>query len=143
MPELKDNNMAKEQKNNALIDDEEIIQHKANFDENGENFWDKIKRYGIYAGSECIYYALLLYYSLSSEETPSKYKVLIYGALGYFISPLDLVSDLLPVVGYLDDISVLVGVLMTIKSLLTDKIIKQAKDKLEELGLKSDFDSKI
>ncbi|WP_211605080.1 YkvA family protein [Vreelandella arcis] len=38
-------------------------------------------------------------------------KTTIYGALGYFISPVDAIPDLAPIVGYADDIGVLAGAL--------------------------------
>ena len=38
---------------------------------------------------------------------PLKTKMVIYGALGYFISPIDVIPDFIPVVGFTDDIGVL------------------------------------
>lgn len=52
-----------------------------------------------------IYSCLLLYYAVESPRTPLKAKVQIYGTLGYLILPLDLIPDLLPIVGYVDDLS--------------------------------------
>ena len=57
-------------------------------------------------------YALILYYVLQKKEVPLADKMLITGCLGYFILPLDLVPDLIPAMGYSDDV---VGMLFAIK----------------------------
>ncbi len=54
-------------------------------------------------------------------------------ALGYLISPLDLVMDPIPVVGYSDDV-VAIGLALTVaKMYITDDIKKQAKDRMREI----------
>ncbi len=45
--------------------------------------------------------------SLFSNEVPIKYKAVVAGALLYFINPIDLIPDTIPVIGYLDDFAVL------------------------------------
>jgi hypothetical protein len=45
--------------------------------------------------------------SLVSKEVPIKYKAVVAGALLYFINPVDLIPDTIPVIGYLDDFAVL------------------------------------
>ncbi len=49
---------------------------------------------------------------LQKKEVPLADKMLITGCLGYFILPLDLVPDLIPAMGYSDDV---VGMLFAIK----------------------------
>ena len=41
---------------------------------------------------------------LQDERTPLLSKILIGAAVGYFISPIDLIPDFIPVIGYLDDV---------------------------------------
>ncbi|MEM1043644.1 MAG: YkvA family protein [Bacteroidota bacterium] len=48
------------------------------------------------------------------RRVPLKAIVLIVGAVLYFLNPLDLIPDFLPVVGYLDDAAVLSYVLRTL-----------------------------
>lgn len=50
-------------------------------------------------GSGLIYKAFQLYYVLENPNCPTKIKASIVGALGYLISPIDFIPDLLPVVG--------------------------------------------
>lgn len=71
-------------------------------------FWDKIKSYAKAAGKDVIEKALVLYYCLHDDETPAWVKPVIVGALGYFIMPLDAIPDLIPGLGYGDDLGVLV-----------------------------------
>ena len=58
-----------------------------------------------------VYTALILYYTLESDKVSLKDKALIVGALGYLISPLDVISDAIPIAGLGDDLAVLLFVL--------------------------------
>ena len=51
--------------------------------------------------------ALVLFYCLRDPETPKYVKLLIAAALGYLITPVDLLPDTLPVLGWVDDVAVL------------------------------------
>ncbi|MBO5942091.1 MAG: DUF1232 domain-containing protein [Bacteroidales bacterium] len=84
------------------------------------------------AGLKIIYYALLLYYVLKDEDTPSQQKLIIIGALGYFILPVDLVPDFIPVAGFADDAAALLACLKAVGSNVTPKIKAQATQKLSD-----------
>jgi uncharacterized membrane protein YkvA (DUF1232 family) len=101
-------------------------------DYNESDFWDKIKKYGKTAGAAVVYNALKLYYASTSKETPIGIKALIYGALGYFIFPVDLVPDIIPVVGFADDLAALTTALASAYAYINDEVRQQAKDKLED-----------
>jgi uncharacterized membrane protein YkvA (DUF1232 family) len=45
--------------------------------------------------------------SLFSAQVPRRSKFVIVGALLYFLSPIDLIPDTIPVLGYVDDLAVL------------------------------------
>lgn len=98
-----------------------------------EGFFDKIKNFAKKAGLKVIYLALVLYYIAQSETTPSSKKAIIYGTLGYFILPLDLIPDAIPVVGFSDDLAALVACIAAVASCITPEIKKQAEDKLTDL----------
>jgi uncharacterized membrane protein YkvA (DUF1232 family) len=51
------------------------------------------------------------YYCAFDRQTPSHVRVALVGALAYFITPIDILPDLLPVVGLTDDAAVLAAVL--------------------------------
>jgi uncharacterized membrane protein YkvA (DUF1232 family) len=96
------------------------------------SFWDKIKNFAKVAGQEVIGKALQLYYALQDSNTPAWAKAVIISALGYFISPIDAVPDITPLVGYADDAGVLTAALATVASYITDDIKQKAKAKLKE-----------
>ena len=54
-----------------------------------EKLWEKIKGHAKKVGCEGIRSALRLFYALDNPSMPLKTKMVIYGALGYFISPID------------------------------------------------------
>lgn len=98
---------------------------------NEDKLWDKIKNVAKKAGIEVIYYVLLLFYALQSSKVTVTEKVLIIGALGYFILPLDLVPDFIPIVGYGDDCAVLYGLIQKLNC-IDGSVKTQAKSKLKE-----------
>lgn len=106
---------------------------------NDGSFWNKIKQVGKKVGIKPLYIALLLYYSLSKASILNK--ALIIGALGYFISPLDLIPDYIPILGLSDDAAVLMFAYYKIQNSIDDDIRDNAKNKLEEIF--GDFDEDI
>jgi uncharacterized membrane protein YkvA (DUF1232 family) len=86
----------------------------------------KIARFAKSAGMECVYYVLLLVSIMKSKDVKLKDKIIIGGALGYFISPLDLIPDLMIGTGYLDDVGMLYYALTTISSQITPAIRRDA-----------------
>ena len=98
---------------------------------NEERLWGKIKNVAKKAGIKVIYYALLLFYALQSDNVTMAEKALIVAALGYFILPLDLIPDFIPIAGYGDDAAVLYGLIQKLDCI--DETVKaQAKGKLKE-----------
>ncbi|MCQ2204366.1 MAG: DUF1232 domain-containing protein [Bacteroidales bacterium] len=107
-----------------------LIGYDKNYSEKG--FWDKLKDVALKAGQKVIYYALLLYYTATSNSTPTEAKILIYSAIGYFILPMDLVPDWIPAVGFTDDAAALFACYRTVASHVTKDIEKMAESKLSE-----------
>ena len=95
-------------------------------------FWDKIKEFASKIGAQGVYYALILYYVLIDDETPVKQKAIILGALGYLILPLDLVPDLVPILGFSDDIAALSAALKMIWTSVRPAHLTQAESKTQE-----------
>ena len=94
-----------------------------------KSFWEKLKRVAKKAGATVVYNALLLYYVLQSKDTDFKAKCLIVGALGYFILPADLIADLIPALGFTDDLAVLSAAITTVSKYINDDIRHQASEK--------------
>ncbi len=93
-------------------------------------FWAKAARYAGAAGRGTLEKALWLYYAAQSASTPAWARRVIYGALGYFIFPLDAIPDLAPLVGYTDDLSVMAAALVTVSLYITPEVKAQARDTL-------------
>ena len=55
------------------------------------DFIEKISRIAKRAGAKLVYAAFILYYTLQSDKVSVKDKAIIIGALGYLISPLDVI----------------------------------------------------
>ncbi|NIC05753.1 YkvA family protein [Billgrantia bachuensis] len=102
-----------------------LEQNAAHYSEAG--FWDKVGDSARKAGKKTLEPALKMYYSAQDPNTPLWAKTTIYGALGYFISPLDAIPDLTPFLGYTDDMGVLAGALAIVATRINDKHREQAK----------------
>lgn len=97
-----------------------------------DSFWGKMKGVAKKVGAKGIYYALILYYVLQKDDVPKSSKALIIGALGYFILPIDLIPDLMPIVGYTDDIAGLLLVVKQVWMYVDDDVKDDAKFKMQE-----------
>jgi uncharacterized membrane protein YkvA (DUF1232 family) len=84
------------------------------------------------AGIKAIYLVLLLYYVLKDKKTPFDQKAIILGALGYFIFPADMIPDLIPLLGFTDDIAAMLACVRTVKANLTPEIRQKAVQKLSD-----------
>jgi uncharacterized membrane protein YkvA (DUF1232 family) len=99
-----------------------------------EGFWTKIRYCALAVGKEGIRNALLMYCALMrpSSEVPAWAKAIIVGALGYFIFPLDAIPDMLPAVGYTDDLGVLAAALAAVRLNIPETCHDFAEDKMKE-----------
>lgn len=95
-------------------------------------FVEKISRIAKRAGAKLVYAALILYYTLQSDSVSVKDKAIIIGALGYLISPLDVVPDAIPIVGLGDDLGVLVYVLQKVWGNVSDDVKTKARERLSK-----------
>ena len=96
------------------------------------DFAEKISRIAKRAGAKLVYAALILYYTLQSDKVSKKDKAIIIGALGYMISPLDVIPDAIPIAGLTDDLAVLLYVLKKVWTGIDPEIVEQAKNRLSK-----------
>ena len=94
--------------------------------------WDKLKNVARKAGIKVVWLVLVLYYTSTASTTPMSKKSIIYGTLGYFILPIDLIPDVVPVVGYSDDLTALVACVTAVASCITPEVKRQAERKLHD-----------
>ena len=96
------------------------------------DFVEKIANIAKRAGAKLIYAALILYYTLQSDKISTANKAMIIGALGYMISPLDVIPDAIPIAGLTDDLAVLLFVLKKVWTDVDPDIKQKAKDRLSK-----------
>ena len=96
------------------------------------DFVEKIARIAKSAGAKLVYAALILYYTLQSDKVSATNKAMIIGALGYLISPLDVVPDAIPIAGLADDLGVLVFVLKKVWTDVDPDIQRKARARLSK-----------
>ena len=77
-------------------------------------FWPKLRRFA--ADLPFAEDLLAAYYCAFDQDTPRHVQAALLGALAYFVLPVDLVPDILPVLGYADDAAVLATALRLVAS---------------------------
>ena len=95
-----------------------------------KDFVEKISRIAKRAGSKLVYAALILYYTLQSDKVSKADKAIIIGALGYMISPIDVIADAIPIAGLKDDLAGLLYVLKKVWTGIDPEIIEKARERL-------------
>ncbi len=96
------------------------------------DFVEKISRIAKRAGAKLVYAALILYYTLQSDKVSKADKAIIIGALGYMISPLDVIPDAIPIAGLTDDLAVLIYVLKKVWTGIDPEILARARERLSK-----------
>ena len=96
------------------------------------SFWDKVKRYSKEAGMKVVYPALLLQYMMKSDDVPLRAKLILSAALGYFILPIDFIPDFAPLIGFTDDLGVLLLIIRQMAVYITPDIRRNAREHLRK-----------
>ena len=110
------------------IKEDDLLKYQENYSE--DKLWDKMKKFAKKLGGKSIYYVLVLYYVLQSKDVSLQNKALILGALGYFILPIDLIPDVIPAMGFVDDGAALALAFKAVKDSVTPEIEAKAKEQL-------------
>lgn len=98
-----------------------------------DSFWNKTRELAGKAGRGLPGKALQLHFTATSSSTPGNVKLVIWGALGYLILPVDAIPDFLPIVGLTDDLAALTTVLGMSSAHVTPEIEAKAEENLKEL----------
>lgn len=97
-----------------------------------DSLWEKIKKFSKAAGVKVVYAVLLLYYAMKDSGVSLKTKLFIAASLGYFIFPADAILDFTPLIGYSDDLGVLLFALKHVSSAITQAVKEKARSKISE-----------
>ena len=92
-------------------------------------FTNKLKTLPAAASIKLMKTAVKLYVLLQEPMVPALTKVVIVGALGYFICPIDIVPDFIPIAGFGDDLTVLTAVLYKVDA-FDDPYIDERVDEI-------------
>lgn len=112
-----------------MSENQQVSTFEENFSERG--FWDKVKNAATTAGAVVVEKSLALYFCASDPDTPVVAKSLIFGALGYFILPLDAIPDVFVGIGYTDDLGVLAAAATAIATHLKPEHTEKAKQTMK------------
>jgi uncharacterized membrane protein YkvA (DUF1232 family) len=74
-----------------------------------------------------------VYYCAMDPTTPLQVKAILFGALGYFILPFDLVADFMPLLGFADDAAVLYAAVRSVLPHIKPEHRARAKEALDRL----------
>ncbi len=111
-------------------DTDELTTYQGEYSET--KLWSKLSKFARQLGKDLVYQVLVLYYVMKSPDVPFKTKSIIVGALGYLILPLDLIPDVIPMLGFTDDAAAIAQAYMAVKNSITPDIEAQARNKTNE-----------
>jgi uncharacterized membrane protein YkvA (DUF1232 family) len=95
-------------------------------------FWDKLRRVaGRIPFAEDLVAA---FYCATDSGTPSRVKLILIGAIAYFVLPTDAVADLLPLIGFADDAAVLAAAITQVAGSITEEHRAQARKVLGDIS---------
>ncbi len=105
---------------------------RATRDEEGlkRRFWDKLKRVaGKIPFAEDLVAA---FFCATDPSTPSRVKLILLGAIAYFVFPTDAIADLLPLIGFADDAAVLAAAITQVAGSITEEHRNKARQALTD-----------
>ena len=95
-------------------------------------FWQKLNTFARKAGHDLVEKSLQLYYAAESPDTPTWARGVVFGALAYFVVPIDAIPDVTPGIGFADDLCVLIGAVSAVAAHITPEVKDQADKKMAE-----------
>ena len=115
----------------SQITEKELQKYEQHY--NDSSFLDKVTKYGKLIGITALYKAVQLWFVLQKPDVPAGTKAVIMGALGYLIAPLDFLPDLLPVLGYTDDIVAITFALIKVQGYIDEEVERKSKRLLTKI----------
>ena len=113
------------------ITEKELQKYEQHY--NDSSFLDKVTKYGKLIGITALYKAVQLWFVLQKPDVPAGTKAVIMGALGYLITPLDFLPDLLPVLGYTDDMVAITFALIKVQGYIDEEVERKSKKLLTKI----------
>ena len=116
----------------AATADEALFEKKTAADERTvkKGFWPKVAR--VAGKLPFVEDLLAAYYCAFDRQTPMQTRVVLLGALAYFVLPFDAIPDILPVFGFADDAAVLAAAMKLVMDSIKPEHYDAARRKLTE-----------
>ena len=95
-------------------------------------FWTKLRKYVRHI--PFVQDAVAAYYCAMDGETPLHVKAVLFGALAYFILPIDIVPDIIAWIGFTDDAAVLYAAIRTVSPHIKALHREQARAAIDKLA---------
>jgi uncharacterized membrane protein YkvA (DUF1232 family) len=93
-----------------------------------EGFWPKIAKHAAYLPfADQI---LAAWYCATDANTPVKVKATLFGALAYFVLPVDVIPDVILGLGFTDDVAVLITAVTLVRNHITQDHRNRAQETL-------------
>ena len=75
-----------------------------------------------------------LYFAARDPRVPWYAKLLAAGLVGYAFSPIDLIPDFIPVLGYLDELVLLPLGVLAVRAMIPATVLAECREKAARLG---------
>jgi uncharacterized membrane protein YkvA (DUF1232 family) len=96
------------------------------------SFWDKMRKY--IRRVPFVEEAVAGYYCAIDPATPLQVKAVLFGALAYFVLPIDIVPDVIAWIGFTDDAAVLYAAIRTVAPHINGSHRAQAKTAIDRMA---------
>jgi uncharacterized membrane protein YkvA (DUF1232 family) len=107
---------------------------RATNDEAGvrRDFWAKLKRVGrkLPFAEEL----LAAYFCTLDPTTPNRVRIILLGAIAYFVMPVDALPDFLPLLGFADDAALLAAAIAQVAGSISERHREKAREILRDGG---------
>jgi len=109
---------------------------------NEETILNYIQQWGSKTGRELLTDVLWLWYS--KDSLPVGAVAMAIGAIGYFVAPVDLIPDAIPILGFLDDGAVIAGAIKALSGMMPPEARLKAEEQVDKiLGKPGTKDGKV
>ena len=113
------------------ITEKELQKYEQHYSDGG--FLEKLTKYGKIIGINALYKAVQLWFVMQKPDVPAGTKAIIMGALGYLIAPLDFLPDIMPVLGYTDDLVAITFALIKVQGYIDEEVERKSKNLLTKI----------
>jgi uncharacterized membrane protein YkvA (DUF1232 family) len=93
-------------------------------------FWRKVR--ALLGRVPFVEDAVAAYYCAIDPATPRYVQAVLFGALAYFVTPVDAIPDFIAALGYTDDAVLLLAALRAVRAHLTDRHYRRAHAALSD-----------